>query len=68
MVLVMLNREQIDPVQARQLRGHLRATKLWYDLQAAEYVMHGTLRDVQFQRLIDRIEERALAVMRSSIF
>lgn len=63
-VSASLNGEQIDPVQAQQLHVHLRATKLWYDIQAAEFVMQGTLSDAQFQRVIDQIEKRALAAMK----
>lgn len=63
-VSATLNGDQLDPREARQLRGDLHTTKLWYDPQAAEFVMQGTLSDAQFDFLINQIEERALAVMK----
>lgn len=63
-VLATLDGKQIDPVQARKLRSHLQTTTFWYDIQEAEFMLWGALSDTDFQRIVDRIKERALAVMK----
>jgi hypothetical protein len=63
-VLATLNHEQIDLREAGNYAGTCMPQKSGTTSKVAEFVMYGTLSDAQFQRLIDKIEEQALAVMR----